>query len=172
MAVTLNLHDLTAWHWSVAGAAIGVFVLVLQYAGNRSFGISTGFESLCALASRRPYFQRSALKGAGRWRLPFFLGLLIGGFVSAWLAGGWSTTWTVGRFDEWIGTSPLLKTVWMVIGGFFIGFGTRLAGGCTSGHGIFGIATLQRASFVSVSAFMASGIVTAHVLYRWVGGAA
>ncbi len=50
--MTLMLNDMTPWHWGVGGAAIGVFVLVLQFVANRSFGISTGFESLCALGSR------------------------------------------------------------------------------------------------------------------------
>jgi len=168
--MTLILNDMTPWHWAVGGAAIGVFVVVLQFVANRSFGISTGFESLCALGSRAVYFQRKALHGPIRWRLWFFMGLLLGGVLSAVTSGGWSPSWELGRFDEWISASPWVKTAWMVAGGFLIGFGTRLAGGCTSGHGIFGVATLQKASFVAVASFMAAGILAANLFYR-LGGA-
>jgi len=165
--MTLILHDMTAWHWAIGGAAIGLFVLALQFLANRSFGISTGFESLCALGSRASYFQRKALQGTVRWRLWFFGGLLLGGVLSAVAGGGWSPSWDLGRFDQWVSESPWIKTGWMVMGGFLIGFGTRLAGGCTSGHGIFGVATFQKASFVAVASFMAAGILTANIMYRW-----
>ena len=58
------------------------------------------------------------------------------------------------------------KIAWFFGGGLLTGIGTRMAGGCTSGHGIYGLARLQPGSLVSVCAFMASGIVTANVLWR------
>jgi uncharacterized membrane protein YedE/YeeE len=54
----------------------------------------------------------------------------------------------------------------MFVGGLFIGFGTRLAGGCTSGHGIFGLSNFELASLVATISFMASGILTTQFLYR------
>jgi uncharacterized membrane protein YedE/YeeE len=54
----------------------------------------------------------------------------------------------------------------MFAGGLFIGFGTRLAGGCTSGHGIFGLANFEFPSLLSTISFMAAGIVTTQVVYR------
>jgi uncharacterized membrane protein YedE/YeeE len=59
----------------------------------------------------------------------------------------------------------------MFAGGLCIGFGTRLAGGCTSGHGIFGVSHLERASLEATLAFLAAGIVTTHLVYRVWGGA-
>jgi len=153
-------------HWAIAGSLIGVFVVALQYFANRSFGVSTGFESVCALWSKRPYFQRDALGASGKWRFAFLSGLVLGGVLSALWAGGWSTTWSLGRLTPMPGAGPMAKTAMMVFGGFLIGFGTRMAGGCTSGHGIFGIATLQRSSFVTVFSFMAAGIVTANLIHR------
>jgi uncharacterized membrane protein YedE/YeeE len=54
----------------------------------------------------------------------------------------------------------------MFVGGLFIGFGTRLAGGCTSGHGIFGLANFELPSLVTTVSFMAAGIATTHIVYR------
>jgi hypothetical protein len=69
-------------------------------------------------------------------------------------------------FDGVIGFGPVGKLAWMFAGGLFIGFGTRLAGGCTSGHGIFGMSNFERPSLLSTLAFMAGGIVTTQFVYR------
>jgi uncharacterized membrane protein YedE/YeeE len=162
----LILHDLAPIHWALAGAAIGAITLLLLWTMNQRLGISTGFENLCALAVRIPYFERDEIRGSQRWRLPFLGGLVLGGVVSAASSGGWAPFWDLGMFDARFGWGPLGKLAWMFAGGLLIGFGTRLAGGCTSGHGIFGIANLERASLESTLAFMAAGIATTHLVYR------
>jgi hypothetical protein len=162
----LILHDLTPLPWPLAGAAIGVVTLLLLWLGNQRLGISTGLENLCALVWKTPYLRREEVAGSSRWRIPFLGGLVLGGFLSAWLAGGWSPIWDLGRFDTTIGWGPAGKSAWMFVGGLWIGVGTRMAGGCTSGHGIFGISHFERASLVSTLAFLASGIATAHLVYR------
>jgi uncharacterized membrane protein YedE/YeeE len=68
--------------------------------------------------------------------------------------------------DARLGLGVPAKVLWMFAGGALIGFGTRLAGGCTSGHGIFGLSNFERSSLWSVVAFMAAGAVTTNVLYR------
>lgn len=166
----LILHDLTPLHWSLAGAAIGAITLLLLFTTNQRLGISTGFENLCSLVSRAPYFQRSEIVGSNGWRLPFLAGLVLGGFLSAITSGGWKPFWDLGMFDATFGWGPAGKVAWMFAGGLLIGFGTRLAGGCTSGHGIFGLSNLERASLESTLAFMASGIVTTNLIYRVWGG--
>jgi uncharacterized membrane protein YedE/YeeE len=104
---------------------------------------------------------------AGRpWRLPFLAGLVAAGVLSVTLAEGWAPTWNLGRFDEAIGWGMGAKAALMFVGGLFIGFGTRLAGGCTSGHGIFGVSNFERASLASTASFMASGVITTAILYR------
>ena len=69
-------------------------------------------------------------------------------------------------FDTEIGWGPGGKVVWMFAGGILIGFGTRLAGGCTSGHGIFGLSNLEVPSLVSTLSFMGAGVVTTNIIYR------
>jgi len=162
----LILHHLEPYHWAAAGAAIGVITLLLLWLTNQRLGISTGFENLCALVIHTPYFQRSEISGSYGWRLPFLAGLVLGGALSAATSGGWWPFWDLGMFDTTFGWGPVGKLLWMFGGGVFIGFGTRMAGGCTSGHGIFGIANLERASIEATLAFMAAGLVTTNLIYR------
>ena len=172
----LILHGLTPIHWALAGAVIALVTLALLFLANKRLGLSSGLEDLCSLAlppvlrslggGGLPYFQRKAVVSGRGWRLPFLAGLLLGGFLSAALGGGWSPTMALGVFDERIGLGTAGKLVWMFAGGVFIGFGTRLGNGCTSGHGIFGMSNLELSSFVTTLAFMAGGIVTTNVIYR------
>ena len=166
----LILHDLVPLRWWLAGASIGAITLLLLWVTNQRLGISTGFENLCALAVRVPYFRRSEIAHSQGWRLPFLAGLVLGGVLSAVAGGGWRPFWAMGIFDTTFGWGPAGKLAWVFGGGLFIGFGTRLAGGCTSGHGIFGISHLERASIESTLAFMAAGIVATNLIYRVWGG--
>jgi uncharacterized protein len=164
--MTLLLHGLTPMRWTAAGAAIAAITLALLFMTNRRLGISSGFEDICSLALPLPYFRRRSLVSNRTWRLPFVVGLLIGGFVSALSSGGWQPTLALGIFDERIGAGPAGKLAWMFAGGLFIGFGTRLGNGCTSGHGIFGMSNLERSSLVTTLAFMAGGIAMTNLVYR------
>ena len=162
----LILHNARPIPWAVAGAGIAAVTLVLLFVANRRLGISTGLEDLCSLGLDTAYFRRDAIRSGRAWRLPFLAGLVLGGFLSAVLSGGWTPTWALGRFDAVIGLGSAGKLAWMFVGGLFIGFGTRLANGCTSGHGIFGMANVELPSLAATLSFMAGGIVTTQLLYR------
>ena len=162
----LILHGLTPIHWAAAGASIALITLALLFLTNRRLGISTGFEDVCSFVVPVSYFARDAVRSARKWRLPFIAGLIIGGFLSAVLAGGWTPTWDLGIFDQAIGFGHAGKLAWMFAGGLFIGFGTRLADGCTSGHGIFGLSNFELSSLVTTISFMAAGIATTQLVYR------
>jgi uncharacterized membrane protein YedE/YeeE len=164
--VNLILNDLTPMHWALAGAGIAAITLILLFATNRRLGISTGLEDICSLVLEQPYFRRSAVTSGRVWRLPFLAGLFLGGFLSAVLGGGWHPTWALGMFDAAIGLGPPGKLAWMFVGGLFIGFGTRLANGCTSGHGIFGLSNFELPSVAATLAFMAGGIATTQIVYH------
>jgi uncharacterized protein len=164
----LILHSLPPIHWALAGAGIAAITLALMLLASRRLGLSTGFEDICSLVLSQPYFRRSAVIDGRGWRLPLLAGLLIGGFLSSALGGGWSPTWALGMLDQTLALGPLGKLAWMFVGGLFIGFGTRLAGGCTSGHGIFGLSNFELPSLITTLSFMAGGIVTTQILYRLV----
>ena len=153
-------------HWAVAGGLIGAMTLLLLVSTNQRLGISTGFESVCSLVVRAPYFRRPSLVGSARWRLPMVAGLVLGGALSAALGDGWSSTWDLGALGAQLGLGEAGIALLMFVGGIFIGFGTRLAGGCTSGHGIFGVSNFEASGWTSTVAFMASGVVTSQVVYR------
>jgi uncharacterized membrane protein YedE/YeeE len=127
-------------------------------------------QNLCALAIHPPYLRRREITGSQRWRLSFLGGLVLGGFLSAATSGGWAPIWDLGIFDAVIGWGPGGKLAWMFAGGLLIGLGTRMAGGCTSGHGIFGISNLERASLESTLCFFATGVATSALVYG-LGGA-
>jgi uncharacterized membrane protein YedE/YeeE len=166
--MTLILNGLAPLHWALAGAGIAAVTLCLLWLANRRLGISTGFEDVCSLVLQQPYFRRSSVNAGRTWRLPLLAGLVLGGFLSAVLGGGWEPTWALGMFDRVVGFGPAGKMAWMFVGGLFIGFGTRLGGGCTSGHGIFGLSNFELPSLITTVAFMAGGIVTTQLLYRFV----
>src|SRR5258706_2473643 len=122
-------------HWALAGAGIGFVTLLLLVTTGHRLGISSGFEDLCSLVLRTPYLKRAEVVSGRRWRLPFLLGLVVAGGVSAALGhqGTLGTTFELGRLDATFGWGMTGKAAFMFLGGLFIGFGTRLAGGCTSG---------------------------------------
>jgi hypothetical protein len=170
MDASLILNDLTPLHWAVAGSLIAAVTLVLLFVTNRRLGLSSGFEDVCSLVLPHPYFRRNAIVSGRTWRLPFLAGLVIGGFLSAATGGGWAPTWDAGMLDTVFALDRSAKLAWMFVGGLFIGFGTRLAGGCTSGHGIFGMSNFERASVVSTLSFMLGGILTTQLIYRVIAG--
>jgi hypothetical protein len=152
-------------HWALAGAGIGMITLLLLWSTNHRLGISSGFEDVCSLVLRAPYLRRTEVMTGRRWRIPFLVGLVAGGVLSSLMANGLAPLWELGRFDRAFGASHAVKLAWMFAGGLFIGFGTRMAGGCTSGHGIFGLSNFERASITSTISFMAAGFVTTALVY-------
>ena len=90
----------------------------------------------------------------------FLAGLVLGGFVSTMLAGSFvPSLWLRGElFAKFVGQSPLSRMLVPLAGGLLIGFGTRMAGGCTSGHGLCGVSQFQPGSFVATIGFFGMGV--------------
>jgi hypothetical protein len=150
----------------LAGSLIGVITLLLLWLTNQRLGISTGFENVCSLVVNTPYLRRDEITKSHGFRLPFLGGLVLGGVISAVAGGGWAPIWDLGRFDSTFNVGHAGKLLWMFAGGVLIGAGTRMAGGCTSGHGIFGLSNLEGASLVSTLSFLGAGILVANLVYR------
>jgi hypothetical protein len=172
------------WPWYVAGPLIGLVVPALLILGNKHFGISSNLRHMCAavLPTRAEYF-RYEWKRSGAWNLVFLVGVLAGGLIGGVVLGANDVAISEGArralaalgitdFSglvprELIGWSALLSAkglVLIVVGGFLVGFGTAYAGGCTSGHGITGLANLERASLVAVLGFFAGGLLATFIL--------
>ena len=168
------------WPWWVAGPLVGLVVPILQIMG-RSFGVSSNLRHICAATlPGRADFLRYDWKGTGGWNLMFAAGIVLGGAIAAGLLAA------VGPVDiseatrddlaklgihELSGLVPpqlfsfdsilsLRGFIVIVVGGFCVGFGTRYAGGCTSGHAITGLSRLSLPSLVAVLGFFAGGLLT------------
>jgi len=167
------------WPWYVAGPLIGLMVPALFLLGNKPFGISSSLRHICAacVPARLPFFNYDWKRES--WNLFFVLGVVAGGFVAAQYMHGaaavninpQTTTLLkqegVKNFDTLVPTdifslgalATLRGIIFIVVGGFLVGFGTRYADGCTSGHSITGISTLQWPSLVATCCFMIGGFV-------------
>jgi len=173
------------WPWYIAGPLIGLTVPALLILGNKSFGISASLRHICAacLPAKIPFFQYDWKKEV--WNLVFVLGILVGGFLAAQFLTlpdqavqiapqlqKELAAQSVTRYDNlvpsdlfnWQSLFTLRGFILMVLGGFLVGFGTRYAGGCTSGHSIMGLSNLQWPSLVATIAFMAGGFIMANGL--------
>lgn len=131
----------------VGGLFIGLGVALLFITTGRLGGASTVFSSTWSWFSKLGFFQQASLRESRVWRLVYALGMVIGGVI--YLTAGLPVEDTHVR-------------VWQfVIGGLLIGFGARLGGGCTSGHGICGMASLSVGSMLMVAVFLSTAIITA-----------
>ena len=173
------------WPWYVAGPLLGLFAPLLLYLGNRMFGLSSNLRHMCAaLLPRDNTFLRYDWRSVGGWNLALAAGILVGGIIAGAIfadpepiaisALTRSDLLALGIRDfdglvpdDLFSLSALftLRGAFVVlVGGFLVGFGTAYAGGCTSGHGITGVADLQPASFVALMAFFVGGIAGTFLL--------
>ena len=172
------------WPWYIAGPLIGLTVPALLILGNKSFGVSSSLRHICAacIPTKLPYFQYDWKKEA--WNLFFVCGIMIGAVIAAiFLAdpepvkvdprlatelAGYGITHIDGLIPRdvinWQSLFTIKGLLMIVGGGFLIGFGTRYAGGCTSGHSIMGISNLQVPSLIATVCFMIGGLVMANLL--------
>ena len=175
----------SAWPWYIAGPAIGLMVPLLLVLGGKLFGISSSLRHVCAatLPGDTSYL-RYDWKSTGTWNLLFALGVIGGGALAgtvfrnpepiALASSAIETFQGLGLdTDGFMVPATLFSleslTDWrslvvLVGGGFLVGFGARWAGGCTSGHAISGLATLQLASLIAVFGFFAGGLLSANFL--------
>ena len=178
------------WHWAVSGSLLAI-LMVLLLVGGEKFGLSTSYETLCAAGGGGKWAKLFKYNWKEeKWLLLFAGGIIIGGYLaSAFLASpepvqiadstsqhlmemGIQVPKTV---DEGYGFIPtelfnfkMLGTVPGIIlivgGGFLIGFGSRYAGGCTSGHAISGLSNFQLPSLIAVIGFFIGGLMVSHFI--------
>lgn len=174
------------WHWSVTGFLIAAIMLTLNYFG-KVFGMSSNLRTLCTLAGAdkcADFFRFDAKSQF--WNLLVIFGAMIGGFVAVhYLSDPSNVTinpQTVVQLEAMGFDAPQGKLLpeklfglsafqspkaiaILVIGGFLIGFGSRYAGGCTSGHAIAGMSNLQRQSLKAVIGFFVGGLLMTHFIF-------
>lgn len=142
------------WPWWFSGILVGLTVPLLYILAGKGFGISTSLQqmgAMCSPNSKLDYFRNYDRHG-GIWTLVFVGGIAIGGFIATNFLSSEPIEFLPAEFTGWMGGLKLL------IGGFLIGFGTRYAGGCTSGHSITGISNLNWPSLVATIFFFVGGL--------------
>ncbi len=141
----------------VGGLCIGLGVALLFILTGYIGGVSTFFSAVWSFISQWPHFQQHGLVTSRSWRLMYAVGMVLGAVIFTFAVNHGRTF--VTRVPPWQ----------LLIGGLIGGFGARYSGGCTSGHGICGLGSLQKPSLAAVITFVVTAIITAHVI-KLIGG--
>ncbi len=173
------------WPWYVAGSVIAFVMFGLLYLG-KSFGISSNLRTVCSIfgAGKNCEFFDFEWKNQ-TWNLIFAAGMVIGGFIAQnYLSAEGGVGISAATVEELVGFGfenpgseilpaevfswemllTLKGIIMLVLGGFLVGFGTRYAGGCTSGHAISGLSDLQWPSLVAVIGFFIGGLFVTYLV--------
>jgi len=179
-------YILQPWPWYVSGPLIALVMFTLLYFG-RTFGMSSNLRTLCAIggAGKKVEFFKFDWKSQ-RWNLVVVLGAIAGGFIAHHflsnpinidLSDSTVKDLMILGFENagqsllppelfsWDAVFSLKGLSILIIGGFLVGFGTRYAGGCTSGHAITGLSSLQLPSLIAVIGFFIGGLIMIHFIY-------
>ena len=179
-------YILQPWPWYISGPFIAIIMFLLLYFG-KTFGMSSNLRTLCSIggAGKHVAFFKFDWRSQ-KWNLIVVLGAIVGGYIAHhYLSNPIDINLseaTVKDLDK-LGFSDIGKSLlppelfsWenvftlkgmliLIIGGFLVGFGTRYAGGCTSGHGITGLSSLQTPSLVAVIGFFIGGLIMVHAIF-------
>ncbi len=176
------------WPWYIAGPLIGLTVPLLLLLGNKTFGVSSSLRHICAACfpSNISFFRYNWKKEI--WNLVFVIGIVGGAFLAVTFLSDHQpvqanpklveelSLYGVTNYNQlapvelfnWEALSTLRGIILIVVGGFLVGFGTRWAGGCTSGHSIMGLSNLQWPSLVATICFMIGGFIVANLVLPFV----
>ncbi len=174
------------WPWYISGPLLGLMVPLLLFITNKQFGVSSNFRHICAMIAPKSinFFNYDWKQEA--WNLVLILGTVVGALIAhAFLnptIGVGDDTYAilhqqgVQSFDgfapadifSWEGLFTLRGFIMIVVGGFLVGFGTRYANGCTSGHAIMGLSMLNVNSLIAVVGFFIGGLVMTYLVLPYV----
>ena len=188
--VILNMLEFIKqpWHWAVAGIMIGLTVPTLLLIGNKTFGVSSALRHICAacIPANIAFFKYDWRKEM--WNLFFVFGVLIGAILATQFLSNPNEiiinpntvadlkALGINSFsglmpEDIFGIEHIFTTkglIFLVFGGFLVGFGTRYAGGCTSGHAIMGLSNLQLPSLIATICFMVGGFAMTHLIMPYI----
>lgn len=171
----INAHDYPGPAWSpyVVGAGIGVLSWLTFYFSDKPIGASSFYATVAGLIGKRvapkhteglAYFKTEP--PMVNWGFVFVLATMAGALIAALTGGEFLNEWVPRMWSARFGESVALRGVVAFAGGILMAFGARLAGGCTSGHGISGTMQLNVASWIAVICFFIGGIAVAMLLFR------
>lgn len=162
-----------AWSPYVVGAGIGVLSWLTFYFSDKAIGASSFYATLAGMVGKvvaprhtasLKYYRENPPKLD--WAVVFIGCAIIGAFIAAYTGGEITNRWLPPLWEARFGDSVALRAIVGFLGGVLMAFGARLAGGCTSGHGISGTLQLNVASWITVACMFLGGIAVAMLLYR------
>ena len=169
----MDVSDGGAWSSYLVGALIGILSMATFYFSNQPLGASTSFARISGLIGKLiskghteslKFFQET--KPQIEWGVMLMIGIILGAFLAAYTGREITAQWIPPLWEERFGSSHVLRLGLAFIGGAVMAFGARLAGGCTSGHGISGTLQLSVGSWVALMCFFAGGAITANLMFR------
>lgn len=162
-----------AWSPYLVGALIGVLATATLYVSDKPLGVSTSYARIAGLIgkafSKRHVESLKFYQGTKPkvdWEVMLMLGVIVGAFLAASTGGEITAAWVPAAWEERFGPSALLRSAVAFLGGATMAYGARLAGGCTSGHGISGALQLSVSSWIALPCFFIGAVVTAMLLFR------
>jgi uncharacterized membrane protein YedE/YeeE len=170
--VSATSYDGGAWSPYVVGAGIGVLSWLTFYFADKAIGASSFYATLAGFVGKLiaprhteslQYYKSNPPRAD--WGFFFVICAIAGGFIAAWTGGEFRNEWLHTMWRDRFGDSIALRAIVGFAGGVLMSFGARLAGGCTSGHGISGTLQLNAGSWLTVACMFIGGIATAMLLY-------
>ena len=169
----MNWFTETVWSPYAVGAGIGVLSWFTWLISGKPVGCSTSYARTAGMVEKlfigkkveeKPYYRE--VKPNIDWQWMLVVGMIIGAFVSAVISGDFNWQWLPPAWTASFGDSLWVRLVVGLVGGILLGFGSRWADGCTSGHGISGTMQMAVSGWVSAICFFIGGIALAQILFK------
>lgn len=180
---------LNPWPWYISGPLITLVMALLLYFG-KTFGMSSNLQTMCSIAGAGKFIDFFKFNWKeSTWNLVVVLGAIIGGFIAKYVLSNNTpinlNPKTIEELHQ-LGFNNIGKTlvpteifdleamttahglILLIIGGLLVGFGTRYAGGCTSGHAILGLSSLQKPSLIAVIGFFIGGLIMVNLILPYI----
>ena len=162
-----------AWSPYLVGGLIGLLSMATFYFSNKPLSVSTAYARLAGMVGKRfarvhtenlKFYQDT--KPKVEWGVMLVFGMFLGALIAAVTGDEFNAAWVPALWEQRFGVDVALRLGVAFLGGAIMAYGARLAGGCTSGHGISGALQLSVSSWIALACFFVAGVVTAHLLYR------
>lgn len=167
-----SIWTLRLWSPYIVGVLIGLLNCLALVVSDRTLGASSAYATAAGMVEKavpggkpeaREYYRRNPPRVG--WGFMLLLGLVLGSFLSARLSTDFRPEWVPPLWLAAHGPELLPRLIAALAGGAIMGFGARVAGGCTSGHGISGAMQLAASSWLALACFFIGGTAVAHMLY-------
>ncbi len=173
----MNWFLMLDWSPYIVGLGIGFLVWLSFLLSNKPLGCSTAYARSVGMIEKlfhgkkvhnKEYYKK--FEPVIDWEWMLVIGIVLGAFISSFISGSFKFEVIPFLWEKIFDSNVFLRLAVAVLGGIFVGFGARMAGGCTSGHGISGTLQLSLSSWIAIICFFIGGILTAFFIYDILGG--